>query len=258
MNGQVQEASVFFFLPIVLAYLTACASWFALTNLRPDLWPTVPETSSNRPRLDLALALGAAVLILALGQAYRGGMLIPSRGTVPVRRVVWIINNLIIYSPIFLVMLFRRQPLVTVYLSPQRLWFKIGFGALVGVLCVALFLGVRGELIQLPVVLLSAGDGKRLTDFVPVFLEGVAMAFLLVRMRWAVGPWPAVVLPALLFAAAHIPSEMAEGRSVAEIIAFFVLNSVLVTAILTIVLRTRDIVWLGVVHYFLDIAIKAI
>lgn len=254
-----QQASVFFFLPVVVAYLAACAAWYALDRLRPGLWPRPrDEAGPPRPLVELGLAFAATAGLLAMGQVYRAGLLIPSAGPPVARRMAWIANNLLIYTPIFAVLAWRRQSTETIYLSRAKAWLKLGFGCVTGLACVALFLTLRGELAQWPSVLHRAMDGARLASFAAVFLEGVALAFLLVRLRWAWGARIAVVVPAVLFAAAHVPGEIAEGRSLAEMIAFFALNSVLVAAILVVVQRTRDILWLGVVHYLMDVAIRAI
>lgn len=98
----------------------------------------------------------------------------------------------------------------------------------------------------------------KLVDFLPVFLEGVAVAFGFVRFRWLVGMVPALVVPAAVFAAAHIPGQLADERTLATIVAFFLFNTSLAAAILWTVQRSRDVIWLGMVHYLMDIAIRAI
>jgi membrane protease YdiL (CAAX protease family) len=71
------------------------------------------------------------------------------------------------------------------------------------------------------------------------------------------GLWPAVLIPAVLFAAAHIPRQLAGDSSGGTIAAFFVLNTLLPAAILYTVFVSRDIIWMGLVHYVMDIAIDA-
>ena len=71
------------------------------------------------------------------------------------------------------------------------------------------------------------------------------------------GEAPSWASRAVFFAAAHIPGSLEEGRSFAYIAAFFVFNGTLTTAILYTVQRSRDVIWIGVVHYLMDIAIEA-
>lgn len=88
-------------------------------------------------------------------------------------------------------------------------------------------------------------------------MEGVVVAFLFVRIRWTLGLWPAILIPAVLFAVGHVPRQIAAEQSAGTMIAFFVFNTCLPAAILYVVARSRDIIWIGIVHYVMDIAIKA-
>jgi hypothetical protein len=255
---RVQQASFFFFVPLVIAYLSACVGWLALVRLRPALWPAPVQLESKRPYLDLGLSILAVIFILLLGQAFRAGFLLPTKGQGLARHLAWIIDNLIIYSPIFLTLALRRQRLGTIFLSGEGIHKKLAIGIVLGIFSMALFLALRGEVTRMPAILSRVLELKRIVDFVPIFLEGVALAFLFVRLRWALGLWIALLLPALLFAFAHIPNHVASGLSALEIIVFVLMDSTLVAVILYVVQRSRDIIWLGVVHYLMDLAISAI
>ena len=135
---------------------------------------------------------------------------------------------------------------------------KVSFGLGLGILAVIIFLTLRSQLSQFPEVILRSIEPGRLVDFVPIFLEGVAVAFLFVRIKWALGILPAILIPAGLFALAHIPGQLANGLNIVEITAFFVVNSGLAGAIIYFVHRSADIIWIGLVHYIMDIAIEAI
>src|SRR5262249_54996615 len=101
----IQQATWTFFAPVVAAYLVAACGWFALA--RPlRLHQAASEAPSARPWLDLALALGAAAAILLIGQVYRAGHLVHSSRLLP-RGVAWSLNNVIIYSPIAVVLVAR-------------------------------------------------------------------------------------------------------------------------------------------------------
>lgn len=251
-----QEATAFFFVPVAAAYVAPCAVWLALCSRQPRLWVAPQQLETQRPWLDLGLALAAAVGILLLGAAYRGGYLVPRAIGPPA--LVWLINSLIIYSPLALVLLVRHQPAVTAFVSPARLPKKLAWGIGGGALSLVIYLALRGELDSLGGILSKSIKPQQLVHFVPVFLEGVAVAFVFVRLRWALGLWSALAVPALLFAVAHIPGQLAEQRGFGEIAAFFALNSVLPAAVLYVAQRGQDVIWLGVIHYFVDVAIQAV
>jgi hypothetical protein len=252
-----QTASAFFFVPVAVAYLAACGGWLLYDRQFGRTVAEPPLPASDRPVLDFLLVLAAAAGILLLGSVYRQGWLLPAGSSVA-GRVGWLVDNLIIFSPIAMVLLARRQGTRTIFLSPHRWVEKIVLGLGLGVISISLYLALRGELTELPQVLAASVAPDKLVDFVPVFLEGVAVAFGFVRFRWLVGMVPALVVPSALFAAAHIPGQLAEERTMATIVAFFLFNTSLAAAILWTVQRSRDVIWIGMVHYLMDIAIRAI
>ena len=253
----VQTNSVYFFAPVAAAYLFACLAWYIATRTWPRLWRPQPEPRTHRPWLDLTLVFLAALAVLGIGQLYRAGYLIPRANNDYLGALIWTANNVIVFSPIAIVLWLRKQGLETVYLSPTGLARKIMVGLVLAAASVVLFLTLRWELDRLPAIAYRAFTIDALENFFPVFLEGVALAFAFVRLRWAIGLVPALVLPSLLFAMAHIPGSLASDRPWDYILAFFLFNGTLTAAILYVVHRSRDIVWLGIVHYFMDVAINA-
>lgn len=252
-----QTASAIFFAPVAAAYLAACAGWLAFARWQPRLADEAALPNSDRRRLDAALTLLAAAMILTLGWVYRLGWLLPT-GASGMGRLGWFVDNLIIYSPIALVLYARRQGTETIFLTTRNLAMKIVLGLVLGAASVGVYSLLRGEAAQIVPSLSSVLEPSHLTNFLPVFLEGLAVAFGFVRLRWLLGMVGALSLPALLFAAAHIPGQVADHHSLFTIVAFFAFNSALTVAILWTVQRSRDIVWIGMVHYLMDIAIKAI
>lgn len=252
----VQEASLHFFVPVTLAYLVACGGWIVFARCKVVTWPRGPFPTCNRPWLEF-LWVGLAVIgIFALGQAYRAGLLLPA-GSGWVHHLTWLLDNLIIFSPIFILLAIRRQGLETILLSFKELGRKVAVGAVLAIVGTAVFLALRGELASFPSVIKGVVAPENATNFAPVFLEGVALAFLFVRIRWALGFRSAILVPAVLFAVAHIPRQMDGGESTGTMVAFFFLNTLLPAAILYVVFLSRDIIWLGIVHYVMDIAINA-
>jgi hypothetical protein len=144
------------------------------------------------------------------------------------------------------------------FLSATRLPEKILLGLLLGTIAITIYSGLRGELVEVPGYLTSAVDVDKLVDFFPVFLEGVALAFAFVRLRWAVGTTAAIAIPSLLFAAAHVPGAIESGRGTTHIAVFFAFNTALPAAILWTIGRSRDVIWIGLAHYLMDIAIRAV
>jgi hypothetical protein len=206
-----QTATAFFFAPVAAAYLLACAGWLAFDRFAA-LARDEREARSERPYLDFVLCLAVAGGIFALGAAYRNGWLLPT-GRHWSGRCGWLVDNLIIYSPIAAVLAVRRQSAATVFLSARRLPEKIVLGMALGAAGVSLYSALRGEAAFIPSRLLAAVHVDKLVDFVPVFLEGVAMAFGFVRFRWLAGTAAALAVPAVLFALAHVPGRSSRSTA---------------------------------------------
>jgi hypothetical protein len=115
----VQQASLFFTLPIVAAYLFAACGWLLITYWRPSFWPSPLFLQSDHPYWDLGLSVVAVFLALLFRQLYRMGGLLPTKSLTAWHQLAWLIDNLIIYSPIFLALALRRQSTKTIFISPE-------------------------------------------------------------------------------------------------------------------------------------------
>lgn len=254
--NDIQTADSSFLVPVTAAYLGACFVWWLAARLRPAAWPSEPPPRSPRPWLDLSVALIAAAAVLALGQAWWRGWLLPESGA-SWRVLGPPLNQLVIFSPIFVATAMRRHGFETLFLVPRHLVAKATTGFVAAAVAIVIFLAWRGELVRLAGIAREIGSGRHLTHFIAVFMEGVALAFLYVRLRWALGPAVALLLPCVLFAWSHVSRQVAGGRSSGEIALFFAFNVALPAVILAVVARSRDVVWLGVVHYLMNHATGA-
>lgn len=254
---EIMQSNSFFILPLTLAYASICGMWFLL-NRKGRTWSILSIDTPESPRTELILGLLACVGILIMGQLYSAGYLIPKMHQAFIdKAIVWPLNNVLIFSPIVLVLLIRKQSLKTIFISGNDVMLKVGFGLVASLMGILIFVGMRGEWSRLSEIGVKALELDALSNFPAVFFENVAVAFLFVRMKWSFGIRWAIGVPAILFAIAHIPGSVAEGDSWSHILTFFFLTGGLTTMILYTAYRGRDIIWLGIVHYMMDIVIKA-
>ncbi|MEO9485630.1 MAG: CPBP family glutamic-type intramembrane protease [Ekhidna sp.] len=253
---EIMQSNSYFIIPLTVAYLSICGSWFLLNRMNRS-WDIEPIKSSDKPRMDFILGMAAAIAILAIGQLFSAGYLIPTSQNELVNLLIWPLNNVIIFSPIAAALILRSQSAQTVFLSTKNMGLKLLFGLASSVLGIFIFLVIRGELQRIGEIATHAIELETLSNFPAIFFENVAVAFLFVRLKWAVGIKWAIGIPAVLFALAHVPGSIAEGDPIGHIITFFVLTGSLTTVILYTAYRSRDIFWLGIVHYLMDVAIKA-
>jgi len=246
-----------FFLAIIAAYGTACFIWLGIYKLNPVWWPMeVIEKPVTRYK-DLWIAVGACIAIMAIGQLYTAGLLIPDGNNRYWSALVWGLNNLLIFSPIFITLYFRKQSLNTVFISTRKMGLKLGFGSLVSLAGLLVFYLLQGGKGGLSDVFQQMFLLDNLKNFPAVFLEGVAIAFLFVRLSWSLGKKWAIAIPALLFALAHLPRSLADGTALPEILMYSLVTASVTVLVLHTCHKSRDIIWLGVIHYMMDIAIGA-
>ncbi|MEP0985324.1 CPBP family glutamic-type intramembrane protease [Ekhidna sp.] len=254
---EVMQSNSFFIVPLTLAYLCICGLWFLFNKLGCS-WDIESIESSKKPWLDFGVGLLACISVIGIGQIFSAGFLIPSTESTILNQVfIWPSNNVLIFSPILLTLFIRKQGLSTIFISFNQLGIKLLFGLIASILGVTIFVGIRGEWSRILEIGSSAIQLKTLSNFPAIFFENVALAFLFIRLKWAVGIQWAIGIPSVLFALAHVPGSLAEGDPVSHIITFFILTGSLTTFILYTAYRSRDILWLGVVHYLMDVAIKA-
>ena len=254
---EIMRSEAIFMLPLLLAYSAICLTWFA-GERKHLLWEVETAEPSDKTRLDLVLAILASLSILAIGQLYSAGYLIPASGKSFLdKMLIWPLNNLLIFSPIFFLLLFRKQKLTSIFISGRNLHKKVAFGFFASLIGILVFTGLRGEWQRIPEILQAAVSLDSISNFPAVFLENVALAFLFVRLKWASNLKWALALPAILFAFAHVPSSLAEGDPWSHILSFFLLTGSITLLVLYTLDRSKDIIWLGFVHYFMDLVIKA-
>jgi membrane protease YdiL (CAAX protease family) len=255
---EIMQSNSFFIIPLTIAYGSICGLWFWLDK-NGKSWNLESIKSSTHPWLDFGIALVVCIAVMGVGQLFSAGYLIPrTENTIINQALIWPLNNVIIFSPIFLVLIIRKQDLNTIFISTNQILRKLAFGFVASIIGIVIFTIIRGEWTRIPDIFTSAIQLKTLSNFPAIFFENVALAFLFVRLKWAAGTKWAIGVPAVLFAFAHVPGSIAEGDPMGHIVTFFFLTGGLTTFILYTAYRSRDIIWLGVVHYLMDVVIKAV
>lgn len=249
-NLRRMEALRAYFGPLLVAYLSACLAWVLATRLRPKLWPPAPVLSTDRPWLDLGLAAGAVLCIVGLNQAHRGGYLLHAGGDA-IAPLTIALNQIIIFSPIVVVLAVRGQGPTTVFLQPANLPVKLISGMLLGLMAIGIYVWMAGRLNELPNTLLAAVSPRSLERGLQVFFGCVAVAFLFVRVRWSFGLAAALLVPSLLNAFVQLPRQFEANLPVPEIAIYFALNTLVPAAVLYVVQLSGDIIWFAIVCYLL-------
>lgn len=245
-----------YFGPLVLAYLSACLVWVIATRLRPKLWPPAPGLSTDRRWLDLGLAGAALLCIFGLNQAHQAGYLLHPGGSA-IAPLSVALNQLIVVSPIALVLAVRGQGPETVFLQAAGLPVKLIVALVLGLIATVMYLWMAGRLSDLPSTLLSAVSPRSLERGLQVFVECVAVAFLFVRVRWSFGLAAALLVPSMLYAVVQLPRQFEAHLPFPEIAVYFALNTLVPAAILYVVQLSADIIWFAFVRLLVMVAAGA-
>jgi hypothetical protein len=231
-------------------YAAAVASWFAIDRLFPGLWRQSRLPTFSHPWREVLAALLAAGGVLLLGQLWLRGVRLPIEGTAGT--LTESLNQVLIFSPFFVLLLLRHQPMETALIPMHRLGSRLLVGVLIALMALGVHLVVRrafGEDVFLfPRIL----QFRNLDEAVQVLLEDIAIAIFLVRFAAAMGSKTTIACVAALFAAGHIPAMVAQGASSAEL-AGLARDVLLGVMVLGTILRSRDIVWFWPVHLVMDL-----
>ena len=234
---------------LLIGYTVAMSGWLAIARIFPNLWPRQNAQSFPHPWREVAWALLAMFAVLAIGQLYIRGWLLTASGTL--KPLIDGINQILIFSPLFLLLLFRRQSLKTAWLPKDRIWVRLLIGlaiALIAILAFSLALTGSDSWIA---ILPRVYHAKNISHLIQVLLEDIAIAILFVRFRSALGLRVTIVLVAVLFAAGHIPALLAGGATFGEM-SSLLLDAALGAGILTVLQRSADVWWFWCVHFAMD------
>ncbi len=235
--------------PLVIAYVVALAGWLLANRLLPKVWPPAPAEHMAKPWKEFGFALLGAVGVVIIGQLSTRGIRLPTRGALG--PVLASINQLLIFAPILLVVIVRRQPWTTAWLPRPRLATRLLVGIVLSTLAVAVYSLLRKGADAPWFLVGRIWRYEHLDNMVQVFLEDLTIAILFVRLAAAIGKRWATVVVACLFAAGHIPVMISHGATWFEI-AGLLRDVGLGVAVILVLQRSRDVVWFWCIHYCLD------
>lgn len=233
---------------LAIAYGTVCLLWLAVSRLLP-YWRAPTRPSFEHPWREVGYALLAALLVIGVGQLWLRGVRLPNHTAW--RPVFESINQAIIFSPMLLLLLWRRQPLASAWLPGRNVAPRLAIGLGLAVIALAIYTGLEGGAPGIQSALPRVFDPGNTHVAVQVLLEDVAIAILMVRLGAALTNKWAVIVVAALFAGGHIPTMVSEGASNAQLIGLL-RDFGLGVAVIGTAMRGADILWLWPVHYALD------
>jgi membrane protease YdiL (CAAX protease family) len=248
------ETSLSFEAAVYAAWTAGISGLWLFIYWRPGLWQSVRPTTLSQSRSEALLALGAMVLLLGISVT-TDHVLYDWKRQLALRDCIYLGQLLIVYSPILLVMRWRKQGPATCFLRLEKFPCKVLLGVGLSMLAAFVFLAVRGEVGEFG-PFLSTLAGARPVAMLQTFLEGFAIGFLLYRFAaWLGIRWAAVIV-AVLFMAGHLPNYMAGTfhLSMGEALAMAIAHAGIGVLVLVSTWKSQDIIVISFLHWFINAA----
>jgi hypothetical protein len=246
------DVSLNFELAVYASWVVGVGLLLLVIRLLPAKWHPLESIRLERPGREVLWALVAVVLLVCISvvtdNLFRTWKRHPSFGS-----LVFFVQLLLVYSPIFASLIWRKQSLKTCFLRFDKLPFKILLGIGLAFIASLLFLLIRGRAGAFPEFVATLGKGGVVAMF-QTFMEGFAVGFLLYRVgAWIGIGWSSVIV-AILFMAAHIPNYTSGAFHLSLPVALLaaVAHAGIGVLILFGVWRSQDIIVFGFLHWFIN------
>lgn len=240
------------YIGLYAAYGTGALVWLIALRTMPSLWPAGASSGITfaKPWREVLWALLACLGVVAVGQAYQHGLRLPVHGSWGT--LAESINQVMIFSPVILLLVLRRQGLSTAWLPTKRVPQRLVVGVAVSLAALAAYGLARHELDRYGMYLSRIYTLGNADKAVQVFLEDVSIAVFMCRLTAAMKrPWISAGLVGALFAAGHIPAMLSHGAAGGDLLGL-VLDGLLGLFMVRILQRAGDIWWFWCLHFMLD------
>lgn len=240
-------------LGLIAAYGAAAVAFALLLWRLPGAgirwWPGALGAAPARPRQSLWIALVVIACVPVIGALAYGWLRTFERG--PWRPVMIAVNQLVIFSPVLLLLARDPRHLRGAMLSWPQFAPRLLVGAALTVVAVVAYSLARPDAASPIGILVRAWHPLQLPHLVQVLLEDLTIGLLLLRVAEAFGARRAVATVAVLFAAGHIPAMLADGASIGELLALT--RDVALGGLMGgLLIRSRDIAWFIPLHFTMD------
>lgn len=246
------ELTTRYFFAIALAYIGGIGLWFFVTRARPSLWPPTKDIYFQKPKTELAWALLAIVFVLLLTVLDNMRLLLP-RQKGWVGQLLFLGVLIIVWLPVIVVLLIRRQGLRTCLFSLEGLGKKTLWGVGAALLGMSIFLIVQGKFYAFPHLASGLWERSKLVVLVQSIMMMAGVGFLLTRIIAAAGKWVGIIIVGALYGLAKYPLYLMQYRmGFLHATVMIVFSSIIAMIIAYLVYDRQDVLVISIVHFFID------
>jgi hypothetical protein len=184
-----------------------------------------------------------------LGQLWSRGIRLSASGAW--QTIAESVNQLLIFCPVVLLPIIRKQSLASAWIQRSRLWARLAIGVGLALIALLVFSALEDGGLSYWDTIKAVFRPANAHLAVQVLLEDLAIAVVFVRVAAALHLRWAILLVAALFAVGHLPALLASGASTAEILGL-VRDFGLGVLVIGTLWRGADISWFWPVHFALD------
>ncbi|MEO8664860.1 MAG: hypothetical protein ABI462_05130 [Ignavibacteria bacterium] len=247
------EATINFELAVYLAWFTGILLLISFIKFFPCYWQAHQVYAFDKPKKELliGLILIALLVLISSGFYYIDN---PLKEILSNKDVRFIVNLAIVYSPLWIYLIIKKQGLKTCFISSDKIIFKIIAGIVAALAASFVFLLIRGlhfRYLDYLSTLFNYSPGQLLQTF----LEGFVIGFALYRFYAVVRPVWAAAIVAIIFMLAHIPSYVTGmGISVADTSVLIAAHTGISFFIFFSLNKIQDVISIFFIHWFINAA----
>ncbi len=235
------------YISLMAAYGTGVLLWFLSYYIFKSIWKDHKTITFQKPWLEFIFSILVVVAIIGIGQLYLRDLLIPNDGN----KIIDALNQFLIFSPTLLLVVIRKQPIVTIWLPNSKVLFRLIIGLVIAVCSLIVYWLIRKNSLSFESLITNTFHPKNISHLVQVFMEDITIALIFVRLSALIGNQRTIAVVAILFAAGHIPSLLSSGFAVSELGSLF-LDAFIGVLVLSAVSKSRDVWWFFILHFALD------
>lgn len=235
------------YIGLLAGYGTAIAVfWAVFVSVKPNFLKG-DSVAINRPWLTLGFFFLGVVGVLAVGQVFMRGMLLPDEGL-----LFKSLNQFIIFLPALAVLAFQGNFFTKNYLPLNGAIGGVLFGVVLAAIALTSFVAATSGLAAWPGKAAQLAQIEYLPHVVQVLLEDILIAAILVRLVAVTNIAVSIVITAALFAAGHIPAMLSNGVDLSGL-SSLALDAGLGVLVIGAIIASRNVWWFWPLHAVMDL-----
>lgn len=247
------EATINFELAVYLAWFTGILLIITFIKVFPEYWQQRQVYALNKPKSELIIAIALIALLVLISSSFYY-IDDPLKKIIDNADMRYLVKLAIVYSPIWIYLIIKKQGLRTCFISFDKIIFKVIIGIAAAFAASFIFLFIRGVPSSYVEYLYTLFNYS-LVQLLQTFLEGFVIGFALYRFYAVIKPVWAAAIVAIIFMLSHIPSYITGmGISIPDTIFLIAAHTGISFFIFLALTKIQDVISIFFIHWFINAA----